>query len=87
MCKCMCLCASARACVCLCIHFTSQPIQDAEEQYEEVLELVLIFESDVKSLEQIIAKARNAMSDARAIPTPSNRRSFASEAWAVCNKV
>ena len=47
-----------------------------------------MFESDVKSLDQVITKARNIISDARTLTgTPSNRRSFASDAWALYDKV
>ena len=53
-----------------------------------MLELVLLFESDVKSLDQVITKARNIISDVRTLTvTPSNRRSFASDAWALYDKV
>lgn len=62
-------------------------IQDAEEQYEEVLEMVVMFESDVKSLEQVITKARNVVSDTRSLSGPGNRRSFAADAWTTYDKV
>ena len=52
-----------------------------------MLELVLIFESDVKSMEQVITRARHVVNDVRTLATPGNRRSFASDAWALYDKV
>ena len=49
--------------------------------------MVLIFESDVKSMEQVITRARHVVNDARTLATPGNRRSFASDAWALYDKV
>ena len=52
-----------------------------------MLELVLLFESDVKSVEQVITKARNFVNDSWTLTVPGNHRSFASDAWTMYDKV
>ena len=47
----------------------------------------MIFESDVKSMEQVITKARHVVNDAGSLAAPGNRRSFASDAWTLYDKV
>ena len=46
-----------------------------------------MFESDMKSLEQVITKARNLVGDTRTLSGPGNRRSFATDAWTTYDKV
>ena len=47
----------------------------------------MMFESDMKSLEQVITKARHVVNDGRTLTGPGNRRSFVSDAWTMYDKV